>query len=90
MMSSFMICISHQIRYIITVIKSRRIRWAGHVARMRENNFVVNVYAFKLYCLITLMCWFTGICKRTSESLNNAQLSAYKTLFSVYTRSCIS
>jgi hypothetical protein len=32
-MSSFIICTSSN---IIRVIKSRRISWAGHVARMRE------------------------------------------------------
>jgi alkanesulfonate monooxygenase SsuD/methylene tetrahydromethanopterin reductase-like flavin-dependent oxidoreductase (luciferase family) len=30
-----MICTDHQI-FIIRVIKSRRMRWAGHVARMAE------------------------------------------------------
>ena len=31
------------ILYIVTVIKARRLRWAGHVARMEEGRYVFKI-----------------------------------------------
>jgi hypothetical protein len=31
---------------IVTVVKSRRVRWAGHVARMREGGDVYRVFGW--------------------------------------------
>jgi len=44
-MRSLKICTAHQI--IFRVIKSRRIRWAGHVARMKERRGVYRVLVGK-------------------------------------------
>jgi hypothetical protein len=44
-MGSFIICTHHQI--IIRQIKSRRMKWAGHVARMGEERNVYRVLVGK-------------------------------------------
>ena len=44
-MTRLMICTSHQ--KIIRVIKSRRIKWAGHVARVGERKGVYRVLVGK-------------------------------------------
>jgi hypothetical protein len=36
---------------IIRQVKSRRMTWAGHVARMREERKVYNVLKFRVFCL---------------------------------------
>jgi hypothetical protein len=41
-MMYFIVCILHLI-YIVRVTKSRRMRWAGHVARMGEGRSVYTV-----------------------------------------------
>ena len=44
-MSNFIVCIIHL--NIVKVIKSRRMRWAGHVARMEEGRSAFKILAGK-------------------------------------------